>query len=393
MRWQKNLWAMSTGVLVASVSFTLFTPFYPDYFRELGVTDNLSIWTGIAISLSFLASGAMAPVWGSLADRYGKRIMVARSGYGMAVIMILTGLAASHWQFLFYRILNGLLAGFIPAAIMLTVSNTPRQKMGYALGILNTSVALGNIMGPFIGGALAQYVGIRMSIFLGAALLLGGTTLSFFGTKEKVVRPAERTTIVQDVKIVLGNPSLQVYFLCMVVFQMVIFIFMTTLPLRITELITTNTQLVIGILFSLTGLAVALGSPLVSRITRLSYDKLLLGGLLFSGALCVVQGITASIIILGLARLLFGFSNAFINVSGNVLITESSEKAMRGRVFGVLNAFTNFGAVIAPLIGGITGEHLGYASSFHGCAALFFLAGFVLWRFKFTGVSRVNAEG
>lgn len=393
MQWQKNLWAMSVGVFIANMSFTLFMPFYPDFFRELGVTEGLSLWTGIAISLSFLAGGAMAPVWGSLADRYGKRLMVARSGYGMTVILVLTGLVTNHWQFLFLRLLNGVLAGFIPAAITMIASNTPQHKMGNALGILNTSIALGSIMGPFLGGALVQYVGIRTTIFISAALLLCGTTLSFFGTKEKVIKPTEKTTISQDVKIVLGNRSLQVYFLCMVISQMVMFVFMSTLPLRIAELAATNTQMVIGVLVSLTGISLALGSPLVSRITRFSYDALLLAGLLFSGALCVLHGITASILILGLARLLFGFANALVNVSCNVLITQSAAKDMIGRVFGVLNAFTNLGAVIGPLIGGVMGEQFGYASSFYGCAALFFLAGFVLWRFHYTGWGKAKAVG
>jgi len=393
VQWQKNLWALSIGVFISNVSFTMIMPFFPDFFKELGLKENISLWTGIAISLSFLASGAMAPVWGSLSDRYGKRIMLARSGYGMVVVLILMGFATNHWQFLVYRILNGLLAGFIPASIMLTVSNTPQQKMGYALGILNTSIALGGIMGPFIGGALVQYTGVRISLFLAAAFLSGGTTLSVFFSREKIIRQTEKTTIAQDIKIVLRHRTLQVYFFCMFIFQMVMFMFMTSLPLRVAELAPTNTQLVTGILFSLTGISLALGSPAVSRITRFSYGMLLLGGLLFSGTLCVAQGITGSVLILGAARFLFGFSNAAISVSGHVLITESSEEEMRGRVFGVLNAFTNFGAVIGPLMAGIMGEHWGNVSSFHGSAVLFFLAAYVLYRFSHGSRKTIEVQG
>ena len=154
MQWRRNLWFLSVAVFIANLSFTMNMPFLPRFLEELGVGRNLSLWSGIMISINFLTYAIMAPLWGSLADRHGKRVMFWRSGFGIALTYVLMGIAANHWQLLVFRGLNGLLSGFIPTAIMLVASNTPEEDMGYALGIINTFIALGGIMGPFIGGAL-----------------------------------------------------------------------------------------------------------------------------------------------------------------------------------------------------------------------------------------------
>jgi DHA1 family multidrug resistance protein-like MFS transporter len=128
----------------------------------------------------------MAPVWGSLADRYGSRVMLARSGIGMAVTYFLMGVCTNVWQLLIIRFINGFLSGFIPAAITLIVSNTPEEDMAYSLGIINTFTAVGGIMGPIIAGSLLQVAGIRAVIFIASGLLLLAALLAFLGTKEKI---------------------------------------------------------------------------------------------------------------------------------------------------------------------------------------------------------------
>lgn len=391
-QWQKNLWALSVGVFIANLSFTMVMPFFPAFLLELSVKVNIPLWTGALISVSFLASGLMAPVWGSLADRHGKRIMLARSGFGMVIVLIAMGLVTNHWQLLICRVLNGLFAGFIPASIMLVASNTPDDNMGYALGMLNTFIATGGIMGPFFGGAMVEYIGIRPTIFASAGILMVATLLAVFATGEKIIKQAVRTTIREDLQFVSKNGPLKVYFFCMVTLQMVTFMFMGSLPLRIAELTATNTQLATGIIFSLTGLALAIGSPLVSRITNTNYMATLFGGLLFSGILCLVQGLTGSVVVLGITRFIFGFSIAAVSVSGNVLIARSAGEEVRGRIFGVLNACTAFGAVISPLLGGFLGEVMGITSSFFGCAVLFFLAAYVLRRYSSRAVGYIKME-
>lgn len=359
----------------------MYLPYFPNILAKTGMTENISFWTGLLVSVSFLTGGLMAPIWGSLADRYGKRIMLARSGYGLLIIGILLAYATSHWQLLFYRIINGLLSGFIPAAIMLIVSNTPQDKMSFALGTINSFVAIGSIMGPFIGGALVQYIGIRNNMLISAVLVFIATTISILGTKEKLPEQTEKTTVIQDLQMVLNNRMLMVFFVSMVVLHISTFLFMAVLPLRIGEISATQSDLMTGLMFSLTSIAMALGSTVIGRVKGFSYLRILLTGLVLSGLLCFVQGITGSLYVMGVSRFLFGLTNAAVNVAGNVLITLHSKVENRGRVYGVLNFFTSFGGMIGPLLGGILGEYVGMWSSFFACAAVFFIAGLITWVF------------
>jgi DHA1 family multidrug resistance protein-like MFS transporter len=375
VQWRRNLWFLSFGVFIANISFTFILPFLPDLLLDLGVKNNLSLWNGAMISTTFISSAVMSPVWGSLADRYGKRIMLARAGIGMAITYFLMGMCTNVWQLLFIRLLNGVFSGFIPAAIILVVSNTPEEELAYSLGIINTSTAVGGIMGPIIAGFLLQLAGIRDTIFIASGLLLLAALLAFLGTKEKINPPKAKTNILEDLKIILLNRSLRAYIFCLVMLQTANYIITPTLSLHVGMLARgMNTELITGIIFSITGVSMAIGSPLICRIRRYNYGTLLLQGLILSGALSVFMGLTRSVLLLGVQRFLIGFSNSLINVSGNVLITNNSDEDMRGRVFGALNGFVCIGLFTGPIIGGVIGEHVGYAASFYGSALVFFLA-------------------
>jgi len=374
VNWQKNLWFLCAATFIANVAFTLYIPFLPTFLLELGLQENISFWSGIMVSVTFCTYALMAPVWGALADRRGKRVMLVRSGFGIAVTFMLMGLAANHWQLLLLRAANGLLSGFIPSAIMLVATNTPETHMGYALGMLNTFIAIGSIMGPFIGGALVKYMGVRQAMFATGAMLLVAAALAVFGTKERIVANQEKTSVLQDVTIVLKNRSLQLYFFCLVMLQMAAFAIQPTLPLRIAEICNEDVELYTGIIFSAIGISLAIGSPLVSRITKLSYRGILFLGLASGVVLNVLQGFTSSLLLLIGERFLYGFAHAAVNVSGNVLITMSASEEMRGRVFGVLNSFIALGGMLGPLLGGMLGETFGNASAFHGSAIFLFMA-------------------
>jgi len=130
-------------------------------------------------------------------------------------------------------------------------------------------------------------------------------------------------------------------------------------------------------------------------LRRVSYQVILLYGLIMCAVFSIAQGLTYSVTYLGIERFLFGFANAAVNVSGNVLITQCASEEMRGRVFGALNGLTALGAVFGPLLGGFLGERFGTASSFHGSAVMFVLAGFAVWsiRKRTAKINITNNEG
>ena len=146
-------------------------PFLPLYVEQLGVTGHsaLNMWSGPVFSITFLFSAIASPFWGGLADRKGRKIMLLRSALGMAIIMLLMGMAQNVWQFLILRAL-GSARGFIPNANALIATQIPRQKSGWALGTLYWRRKW-RTAGPLAGGLLADHYGLRPVFFITASVL------------------------------------------------------------------------------------------------------------------------------------------------------------------------------------------------------------------------------
>src|SRR5690606_29085895 len=107
--------------------------------EDLGVEHNLEAWTGTVFAVTFLASSLIAPFWGSLADKYGRKPMMLRAGLCLSGAYFLYFLVQNPYQLFAARLVEGLLAGYIPAAIAIIATSTPEKKVGYALGIISTA--------------------------------------------------------------------------------------------------------------------------------------------------------------------------------------------------------------------------------------------------------------
>ncbi len=108
-----------------------------------------------------LVSAVVSPLWGSLADRKGRKLMLLRASLGMAIVIALQGLATNVWQLFALRALMGLTSGYIPNAMALVASQVPRDKSGWALGTLTGQIS-GVIAGPLLGGLMADHLGLRV---------------------------------------------------------------------------------------------------------------------------------------------------------------------------------------------------------------------------------------
>lgn len=379
VNWKKNLWILCIGIFIAQIAFSFAGPFIPMLLLEIGMEENVTLWSGILFSVSSLTFALMAPVWGWLSDRYGKRVMLIRSSFLMGLVYFLTGFVTNHIQLLWLRILNGLISGYNPAATMLIATNTPEAFLGYALGLLQTANALGSIMGPLVGGICGELVGIKQSYFLAAGILLVVTILSTFGVKEEIDRGKERSSMVKDISALIKNSSLMTVFASLLLVQAALLTIQPTLPLFISALVgEERAKVITGIVFSIIGISMALGAPLISRMRRLDYPSLFYISLIIGAFLTSLQGLANSIWYLGTLRFLFGFANAAITIAGNVLIAQSVDKSMRGSAFGLYNSIVSVGSVVGPLIGGFLGGRTGLRSSFYVSGLLFAIAAGVI---------------
>ncbi|MBC7324765.1 MAG: MFS transporter [Moorella sp. (in: Bacteria)] len=178
--WQRNLYLLVIIQFTVTGTFLIATPFLPFYVAELGVTDPryLKAWAGILMSVNALFAGLLSPLWGALSDRYGRKPMLVRSAASIAIFTFLTAFVTNVYQLLLCRILMGVFSGFSAAALSLAASTTPEHRLGFALGWLQTGQVLGLVIGPLIGGILADFFPFRTVFALAALLAVAGVILA-----------------------------------------------------------------------------------------------------------------------------------------------------------------------------------------------------------------------
>ncbi len=165
--WRRNLYVCLFGSFTTIVAMTLLLPFLPLFVEQLGVKDPAGIaqWSGAAYGATFLSAAFVAPLWGRLADLYGRKLMLIRASLGMAVAMALIGTAQNVWQLVGLRLLAGFLGGYASGSTLLIATQTPKERTGWALGTLSSAIMAGSLAGPLIGGALPPLIGIRWTFF------------------------------------------------------------------------------------------------------------------------------------------------------------------------------------------------------------------------------------
>ena len=127
------------GSFTTAVSLTMLLPFLPIFVGELGVKQQTSmvLWSGLAFGATFIGTGLTAPFWGHLGDKYGRKPMVVRAAVGMAIIMSLIGLSHNVYQLVLLRLAAGLIGGYASSSMLLVATQTPRERAGWALGVLS----------------------------------------------------------------------------------------------------------------------------------------------------------------------------------------------------------------------------------------------------------------
>lgn len=377
-QWKKNLYITLAVAFVGQASFTLVTPFLPYVLKSMNVQGNLATWSGMAYSASFLTSAIMAPVWGSVSDRYGKKIQILRSGVGIAITYALYPSAKTPMQFVLLRGLTGFLSGFIPAATSLIATNTPESQVGYALGVLQAANAAGTIGGPLLGGLMVSALGIAFTFRLSAVVLFSISLFAFFTLKEEVTRTEGKLNVLADVIACLRISQLVAVLACLFLVQSAVQMTQSTLVLYIDLMSKTmSSTLVSGIIYAVAGAGTVLGASLAARSNRSSRpspDVLFLMGLAGCAISIGLHGLWVNLFSVAFFRFWFGCFSGILAVSGNVLAAGSVSREFRGRAFGVLNGITPLGSVLGPVIGGALGDRLGLGSSFLASSATFVVA-------------------
>lgn len=371
INWKRNLTVVWFGCFLTGAAFSLVMPFLPLYVEQLGVTGHseLNMWSGLVFSITFLFSAIASPLWGGLADRKGRKIMLLRSALGMGIVMLLMGLAQNIWQFLVLRALLGLLGGFIPNANALIATQIPRHKSGWALGTLSTGAVSGALLGPLAGGFLADNYGLRPVFFMTAAVLFLCFILTLFFIREQFTPVSKKEML--HVKEVFGSLKNR---------ELVLSLFVTTLIIQvatgsIAPILTlyvrdlagniSNIAFISGMIASVPGVAALLCAPRLGKLgDRIGPEKILIVALVVSVLLLIPMSFVQTPWQLGVLRFLLGAADGALLPAVQTLLVYNSSNQIAGRIFSYNQSFRDIGNVTGPLIGAAVSASYGFRAVF-----------------------------
>ena len=375
--WQRNLKIAWIGTFFTGASFSIVMPFMALYIEELGVKGDMVEWyTGLSVAVSALASALVSPVWGRLADRYGRKPMMIRASMVMTFTMGGLALVPNVFWLLFLRTLNGLFAGYVPNATALIASQVPQNRSGYALGTLSTGLTAGVLIGPLFGGTLSEAFGMRGTFLLVGLILFICCLLTVFGLREdfQPIEKGEMMTLSQVFAKIPNKSMLIGLFVTSMIIQISAQSIAPMLALYIRYLgQRDNILFYSGLIVSAMGFSSLLSTPFLGKLgDRIGNHRLLLMGLFYSFLLYFLCGFAGSALQLGILRFAYGFGVGALMPSVNSLLTKMTPKEGISRIFSFNQSFSYIGQVLGPFVGSAVATGLGYRWVFFVTAMIVF---------------------
>jgi DHA1 family multidrug resistance protein-like MFS transporter len=360
--WKTNLIVLWFGQFMVLAGMTMIIPFLPLYIQELGIHDekHIAFWAGLIFAGNFVTAFLFQPFWGRLADRYGRKMMIIRSGLGMAAVMILMGFSTSVWHLLLLRMLNGTISGYIPAAAALVSANTPRERIGFAMGTLQSGAVAGTILGPVIGGLMVNWIGFAPIFYITGTLLLIGTLLALFLVKEtfdkKKAAAQPQLSIYRGFQQLRNIPELPAIFAVTFMIQFAILSTMPLIPLFVQEMHGQITLLAFyaGLVSSAMGFSNMIASPIFGRLgDRIGYERILFMALIGAALAFIPQAFVQNVWQLMIVRFLLGMFIGGLLPSVNALIRKYTPDGMEGRSYSFNTSSLALGNMLGPIVGGV----------------------------------------
>jgi len=361
--WKCNLLVCTLGSFTTIVAMTLLLPFLPIYVQQLGIKEPAAIarWSGAAYAATFLSAALTAPLWGRLADRYGRKLI--RASLGMAIAMSLIGMATAPWQLVALRLLAGLLGGYASGSTILVAAQTPKAHTGWALGILSAGIMAGNVAGPLLGGILPPLIGIRHTFWLtGAAIFLAflGTACLLKEAPRQPERAAEAGQVAPE-----QPANLRVVRLMWLTAMLMMFATMSVEPiitLYIAQFVQGEHAVTVnaGIVMAAAALGSIIAAPLAGRLAdRIGHGRVLFAGLTVSALLLIPQAFISHVWQLTGLRFLMGMALGGLLPCITALIRHHVPQQQTGKMLGYATSAQYAGQVTGPLCGGIVSGAVG----------------------------------
>jgi MFS transporter, DHA1 family, multidrug resistance protein len=379
--WKRNLCVCWLGSFATSAALSQIAPVLPLYIEKLGMHDlpSVEMWSGIAFGSTTLIAALFSPFWGKLADKYGRKPMLLRASFGMAIVLSSMGFVQSVYQLVALRMLMGTISGFNSGAITLIATQTKTEKAGWALGTLSTGSVGGTLLGPLIGGYLVEILGFR-SVFLSmGALLLIAFSLTFFFVRENFIPSTKPLLNFSQILQTLPDKQLLLaMFITSFTLQIALFSIepVITVYIRTLSPNTEHLAFISGLVFASSGLSSMLAAPFLGKLSdKIGAHKVILFALFSASFLFIPQAfVTSEWQLMGL-RFLVGIATGAMLPAINTLLKQSIPGDIAGRIFSYNQTAQFLGVFLGSVLGGQIAAHFGIRNVFLVTSTLLFFNG------------------
>jgi DHA1 family multidrug resistance protein-like MFS transporter len=377
--WRRTFWVVFVSNLLCGIGLSSFLPFFPSLLEELGLQDEheRAVWSGILFGAAPLSAAFSGPVWGSIGDRYGRKLMVVRSLLGLTLFVGPMGFARSAWELLALRLLQGVFSGFMPPSLTLVSVVAPRDRQGVVTGWIQTASTVGMIVGPVLGALVLHWSSVGAVFTLtsvGAGI--SAALVWFLAVEEKEPRPAPGpwslgallASAALDVLALLRNRAVRA---AMVLYATVHFALGATSPQMefLVEALWSGERVRVegltGTLFSVLALAAIVATPLWGRLgDRFGHAFALRVASVFSAATLLAHALVPSYAWLFAVRLLFGLASPGASASAFGLAATETERGQRGAAMGAVFSARSLALSLGSSVGGALTAALGLRGLF-----------------------------
>lgn len=383
--WKRTVYISLVCVFCTAFGVSQLAPILPLYFHDLGVQtpEAMSLWSGLATGATYIIVCLAAPFWGRMADKKGRKITLIRSSFGMALCNVLIAFQTTPEGVVLIRLVQGLVSGFYSASITLIASESPIERTGWALGLLASANLTGSLIGPLLGGYIADTVGIHNDfIIVGALMGLAGVLATIFIHENYVPQPNPEKLSIRKLKeqipefnsIVALCVASFIYAICIMSLQPVISVYIKGIVPSDTE----NLAFIAGAVFSAMGIAQLMSSsPLGKLVDKIGPRKVLVVSLIYVGILNIPQAYVSDVYQLAIIRFLQGFGLGGMLPALNTYLSSKTPREFTGQVFSYNQSCLFFGYFLGSVGGASLMAWLGFTTLFWVSGGLFIIS--ALW--------------
>ncbi len=378
--WKRNLGVIWVSQFFSICGFSLSLPFAPFFIQQLGVSDpdSVKMWAALAASATGVGLAIMSPLWGTLADRYGRRLMMLRATFAAGLILLGMAYSPSPAVFVFLRFLQGMFTGTVGASTAFVASTTPQEHQGKALGSLSTAMFMGLMVGPALGGLLSEEIGYRHTFQISSVLLFISWTLVLSLVREdfdrsSIKKAARPQKAFWQRHLTVFGPGAPI--LLLLLFVSIARSFdRPIIPLYVQELHGTieGASRLTGLLNALAAVGAALAGFFLGRLSdRHAVSSIGKLSALGSGIAMLAMGAVPLFSVLFPARLVFAFCAGGLDPLLQIWLSKVTQPSRRATLFGWAVTAKSLGWASAPVLSGLIAVSSGFRVVFTTGAVLF----------------------